>query len=347
MSPWLWLLVAALLCSAFFSASETALVSSDRLRQRADKERGAKLAGLAERLYHRPERTLSALLVSNNLANIIASISAQLLTERGLAAAGWRLPPIWADLFSALWISALVLVLGEILPKSVGRHYSARLTRAAAPLMITLRIVLRPVFWILDGTAWISRVLWRRNPRGRRGSYSWETVKMHLEAGRAEGVLGEQDEVLIQRIGQLNRLTAQSLMIPLEKLCLFPMGGRASDLKARLAQTRSPRAFLYRGDPRRLLGLVSARRLLGLADPTPVGSLAEPLRRVPSHRPLLELIDELQLAHSTFAVVTDPAGRSLGAVFLGDLLRQLVHFQQEWDAATKESGPPDVEFAGS
>lgn len=329
MTPWFWLLLATLVGSAFFAGSETAVVSSDRVRQRAASERKRPLAGLAERLYTRPHHTLVVLLLGNNLVNILASICALMLTEAAFRRAGANLPVYWSDLISSIWIALLVLLMGEILPKSIGRQYALRLTRLVAPLLLVLRLVLRPLFWLFDGLGWTTRRLFRSRSRRPQTALSWETVKLHLETGRAEGVVAEHDEALIHRIGDLNRLTAESLMIPLADLCVHPVSGTVGQLRDELVRRREPRAFLYPDEPSHLVGLVTARRLLGQDEGKALADLAGNLRQVPAHRSLLDLIDELQLAQSKFAVVTDPWGRCLGAVFLVDLLRRIVHFHQD------------------
>ncbi len=328
MNAWLWLLLGSLLASGFFSGSETAVVSSSRLRQRAARERGRLFAGLAERLHRRPEHTLVVLLLGTNLANVLASISALMITERGLHRLGLNLPAFWSDLLSSLWVAALVLVAGEVLPKNLGRLYALRITRFTAPLLLVLSALLRPLFWLFDLIGRLLRFLTGRGFGRQQAGVSWETVRLHLDAGRAQGVVGEREDLLIRRVALLNRLTAESLMTPLAQLDPYPVTGTLAGLRRRLAEKRASWSFLYEGRPENLVGLLPARRLLAQREGIALGNLATKPRRVPAHRPLLDLIDELQLTRSKLAVVTDLAGHCLGAVFLEDLLRQLVHFRR-------------------
>jgi CBS domain containing-hemolysin-like protein len=327
MSAWLWLLLLALLGSAFFSGAETAMVSSGRLRQRAERDSGRRLAALAERLYRRREQTLATMLLGVNVFNVLASVCALLITERTLGAWGLRLPDVWNDLASTLWITAVVLVFSETLPKSIARLYAERVTRFAAPPLLVLAALLRPPYWLLEQLGRLIRRLFGGGRGAGAGAVSWETVQMHLEAGRAQGVLAAEETVLIRRIGLLSRLTARSLMVPLSNLCLSPADETVAQLKKRLAEAPSRFCFLYEGGRANLVGLMPARRLLGMPAASRVGDLASPLRRVPAHRSLLDLLDELQFTRSKFAVVTDLKGRSLGAVFLADLLAELVRLR--------------------
>ncbi|MBN2171443.1 MAG: DUF21 domain-containing protein [Candidatus Krumholzibacteriota bacterium] len=331
MNGWLAALLLAVLGSAYFAGSETAVVSSDRLRQRAERERGKRLARLAERLYLRPAHTLAALLLGNNVCCVLASISGLMLTERALVAGGLALPDFWTGLVSSLWVSSLLLVFGEALPKSVGHHYAERLTRATAPVLLPLVLALRPLLGLVDLSARGLRRLLTGRPVPGQPLVGWETVAMHLDAGLAQGVVAADEDSLIRRIALLNRIDAGQLVTPLEQLVLHPVGGDLQELRERLAAARAPRAFLYEGEPGNLVGVIGSHRLLG---PDPKLRLAEQvrsLRRVPAHRPILELIDELQGSNLKFAAVRDRGGRTLGVVFLEELLRQLVTFRQDED----------------
>lgn len=326
MRLWLSLFALALLGSACFSASETAVIAAGRLRHRADRARGTRLAGLAERLYRRPEHTLATLLIGNNLCNVLASLAGLMLTEQALAAHGLALPPVWNDLLASAWVTSVVLVFGEVLPKGVGHHYAFRVSRLAAPPLLLIYSLLLPLVWLLDLLVRLLRRLPGLGTAGENGQQiSWDTVRQHVEAGRAAGVVGEDQERAIERIGALGNLDAERLMRPLAALCLFPVEGEASALRRLLVERRSPAALLYEGRPGRLVGLLPARRLLG-GDPYPdLRSLAKPLLSVDGGIPALELLDSLQPDGHTLAVVADGAGEARGAVYLEDVLRELLH----------------------
>jgi putative hemolysin len=324
MTLWLLLLALALLGTAYFSGSETAVVTAGRLRHRAERDRGRRMAGLAERLYRRPEHTLSVLLLGTNLVNVLASIAALILTEHWLAGWGLHVSAFWGDLLSALWVSPLVLLLGEILPKSVGRHYAFRLSRLSAPLLLVLYALLLPLLWVIDAVLWLLNRLPGLRGADTMDQVSWDTVRLHLEAARAAGVVGVEQERAIQRIGLLGGLDAERLMRPLESLCLFPASGSAEELRRLLLETQSPQAFLYEGRRTRISGVLPARRLLGRSGQQELRSLQSPLPALHRQLPALEILDSLQPTGRKLAVVTDTAGEARGILFLEDLLRELL-----------------------
>lgn len=321
---WLGRFLIALCASAFFAGSETALVSSDRLRQRAAGEKGHRLARLAERLYLKPERTLSLLLLGNNLANILASMTALMITDAALESLGVSLPQFWADLISSLWVATVVLFFGEILAKTVGHAYAVRLTRLNAPLLSVLSLILFPLIWLLGSIGRLLNVL--LTPSSERGGdrTTWDTVRLHLETGRALGLVEEQEEGAILRIGDLSRRNARELMVPLAELETVPADIPLSELRALLREKPLNHIFVRGRSDVELLGLLPVRRLLDHDGEAGLEELCLKLRRVPFYLGLMDLIDELQLSRSKFAMVTSLDGSCLGMVFLDDLMRHLV-----------------------
>jgi len=329
------LLAVAILGSAFFSGSETAVISSNRLRQRAARREGRPLAGSAERLYRSPGKMLAVLLLGTNAFNVLASVGAMLLTERYLDGRGWHLPALASDLVSTLWIAALLLVFGEVLPKGLGRVYADRITRSVSPLLLPLAWMLWPLLALLEALARLFAGLLPTGSAGDAGPPSWETVRLHLETGLEAGAVAPEEEILIGRIARLNRLGAGSLMRPLSQLFLFPFEAKVGDLLADLPESPGSPVFLFRKGSSKLDGFISPIKLLGQDPERPLSELAGSLRRVPASRPLLDLIDELQFTHGKFALVTDLEDRALGVVFLRDLLGKLLRLRQSSDIAEK------------
>ncbi|MCP4545991.1 MAG: DUF21 domain-containing protein [bacterium] len=324
MNPWGWVLLIGLCWSSFFSGSETAVVSCDRLRQRAAGVKGKRLAKLAERLYIDQERILALLLLGNNVANIVISIAALVLTQEGLEALGVNLPAFWRDIISSIWISLLVLS-EEILTKGIGHSYAVRITRASAPLLLVLYYLLFPVLWLILALAnGLKRMMPGSRGQGKRAGVSWDTLGLHLETGHALGIIEKQEEEVIHRIGQMAGQTARDLMIPLAKLRTMSLTASIRELKEHLKEGADNRVFLYDDSPVNLVGVLSTNRLLGLEEQGNLKHLHTRLRCIPASRNLVDMIDEMEISRSRFLAVIDLDGNCLGVVFLRDLMRQLV-----------------------
>jgi putative hemolysin len=323
MSGWLWILLAALLGSAYFAGSETAIVTAGLLRQRRERERGKRMASLAERLYRHPEQTLSVLLIGNNMMAVLASISGLMITELSLTGMGLKLSPVASDMVSSLWVAVLVLLFGEVLPKTIAHSYALRLSRLSAPLLLLFGALFVPLHWLLDHGVQLLRRLFGRGRGGEKG-ISWETVRLHLEASRAAGALGIEEEVVIRRIGLLGRLNVESMLVPLDALPCFPVTGSLRELRERFASSGEVRIFITSRDSDRLLGVIPARRLLCLDDDLPLERLLSPLFELPREALLLDLIDALQPRGRKFAMVVGAGGATLGVIFLEEIIRQLL-----------------------
>lgn len=343
MNTWIWIFIAAVLGSSYFASSETAFVTAGLLRQRRDRERGKRLASLAERLYRRPEHTLSVLLIGNNMVNVLASISGLMITELALSSLGIELSAAAGDLISSLWVAVLVLLFGEVLPKTIAHNYALRLSRLSAPPLLILAGLFGPPLWLLDRLVQLARRLLRRG-RGGGDEISWETVRLHLEAARAAGALGIEEEVVIRRIGLLGRLKVESMLVPLDSLPCFPVTGSLQDLRTRFGEVGGQRMFITDRESKRLLGVIPARRLLGLEEDRPLDLVLSPLFELPREALLLDLIDALQPRGRKFAAVVDSSGESLGVIFLEDILRQLL--PRNGDSASLEIPDPDFRAAG-
>jgi putative hemolysin len=327
MNQWLLFLLLAILGSAFFSGCETAVISSNRFRQRAGSQGGNRLAALAEKLYQRPEHTLVVLLLGINLANVFASICALILTGMALDRLGLPLPDLSQDLVSSLWLSILVLIFGEILAKGVGRNYAVRISRLAAPVLLVMIAIIRPFLLVADGIARIFLILSGRSGRGGRSTVSWETVRLHLETGRAEGLVAESEDVLIRRISSLAAMDASSLTTPLDQLIIFPVTGDLSTLSEQFRVGGPDQVFIHGDTPDILLGVVMAEQLLSGNPGASVEELMQPLMQVSPHRPLLDLMEDLKGGHNRFALVQDMGSDAMGVVYLKTILRNLVIFR--------------------
>ena len=132
-----FIFVPFLLLEAFFSASEIALVSASRRRLRHWAEQGVRGAAQALKLLHRPERLLSTTLVGSNLAEISNTILVTAFLLETMGAAG--------ELMAMLLLPPLILILAEIIPKSIGRQYPNRLAKRLGPVLWVVSWVLYPV----------------------------------------------------------------------------------------------------------------------------------------------------------------------------------------------------------
>lgn len=310
-------LLLLLLLSGLFSGSETALVSISLARAEALNREGRAGATALYRLKSDPSRMLIAILIGNNVVNIAASAIATVLATRWLGHLG---PGIAVGV-----LTALILIFGEITPKSLATRYSERISLVIAPLLVGFMRAIYPLVWLFSTfTSWVQRMT---------GEYGDPTVTeaeliSMTEHGEEEGTIEADEREMIERIFSLNDLKARDVMTPLRRV--FMLDGRrsiAEILPEVLARPYS-RIPLYGANPNEVLKILFLRDLFqALASDDTAGDafrLAKPPLYVPENMRLDVMLPLLRREKQHLAVVVDETGYLQGVVTLEDLVEEIV-----------------------
>ncbi len=320
-----------LILSGVFSGSETALVTLSIGRVEGLVRDGRRGANALYLLKQDPSRMLTTILIGNNLVNIAASVLATVLATRWLGSAG---PGVAVGV-----LTILVLVFGEITPKSLATRYSERISLfIATPLLGFMRLIY-PLVWIFSTfTTWIHQLSDREGDPTVTES---EFISM-LEHGEQEGTIEPGERELIERVFGFNDLKVRDVMTP--HTAIFSLEGNLTvrDVLPDVVTTPYSRIPIYEQHRDRLYKVVSLRDLLGAIA---AGRLDAPLRDlaheplfVPQYQPIDELFAEFQRRKQMFAIVVDEHGVVRGLVTLEDLLEELVgEIYDESDAAPADA----------
>ncbi len=319
--PWLlWTALAAcLLGSAFFSGTETGLMSVSRVRLRrspaGDTPRGRRL----RRVLRDLEDALMTCLVGNNLVNVaFSALVTVVLTER-LGDSGQGA--------AVAVVSVVTMVFGEILPKVVFREYPERLSLAVLPAFTVVMRVLWPVRLLLAAY----RRLWARllppvggsSRRLDRGSLA-ALMQTHAQPSDQERGFSE----VLDRFLQLAHRPLTTLMRPLETVVTVPPGATIAECLAVAARSGLSRLPVSGGEGCSLQAYVTARDLLFL----PPGQAGEPVPRrlwrpfvlIDARMTPYEVFEELRSQGNQMAAVCDAEGNPLGLVTLEDLIETVM-----------------------
>ena len=325
-----------LLASAFFSGTETGLMSVSRLRLR-DELRGPRrgAARLLRRLLSRVEDPILTCLIGTNLFNVLASslVTAALVTRYGPR----------GDLMAAALMSVLVIVLGEILPKTLYREYAEAMTLRSAGTLRAVMVLLAPVRWILLA---YSRLLQAVLPgRGKRdGEGPGREGMASLLRAHAGGESGQMFDELLGRCLQLSDLNLTSLMTHMGRVVTLPVTASVRECRDTAAVSGFSRLPVHDGDPLNPVGWVLARDLLFVPADTDWDRIPAELIRT---CPLVErgmspwaLFEEMRWQRQQMAIVTDESGTPVGLVTLEDLLEMLVgSIEDEFDRGWRRTAP--------
>jgi Mg2+/Co2+ transporter CorB len=341
-----WLTAMAILCllvmSAFFSGSETALTASSRgkLKQLADK--GSSGAVAAMKVTDDSERMIGALLLGNNIVNILsASLATALLTkafgDSGVAVA------------SAV-MTVLILVFGEVMPKTLAITFPEAVAQRVAPVIKVLIVLFSPIVTVVRA---LVRLLLRlvgvkADPDSKILALREEIVGA-LSLGHSEGAMEKEDRDRLLGALDLGERTVDEIMKHRRQIELVDADLPPDALISEVLASAHSRLPLYRGDEENILGVIHAKDLLrevdrlrrageGL-DKLDIVKVAMKPYFIPDTTTLDEQMREFLKRRTHFAIVVDEYGAIQGLITLEDILEEIVgEITDEFDVVARDSG---------
>jgi len=313
----LLVLLLLLVLSGIFSGSETALVSLSIGRVEGLVREGRRGALALHHLKRDPSRMLTAILIGNNLVNIGASVMATLIATRWLGSTG---PGVAVGV-----LTVLILVFGEITPKSLATRYAERISLfIAMPLLAFTRLIF-PLVWIFGKfTTWVHRLSSREGDPVVTES---EFISM-LQHGEREGTIEHSEREIIERVFGLSDLKVRDVMTPHTAIFALDEGLSVRAALPEVLNAPYSRIPLYQQHRDRLYKVLYLRDLLGAVATggfdVPLRELAHEPLFVPQYQTIGDLFAEFRRRKRMFAIVVDEYGVVRGLVTVEDLLEELV-----------------------
>ena len=306
-----------LLLEAFFSASEISLISANRRRLRQWAEQKVRGAAQALRLLDQPERLVATTLLGSNLSEITNTILVTAFLLETMGPGG--------ELVAMLLLPPLILILAEIIPKSIGRQHPNRLARRLGPILLVVSWVLYPLTFIFAG---LSRsVLWLTGARhtSQLPFISREDLHLVVKKSGPEVDLETPERRIIHRILQFSLRTVKEVMVPLIRVAAIPDTLTVGQALEEFRTTRFSRLPVYHGRIDNPIGVLHDFDLLGEDGPDrPIRAFMRPVSYVPELKKIDRLLAEMQRQGIHLAVVVDEYGGAVGIVTLEDLLEEIV-----------------------
>lgn len=313
-------LIALLACSAFFSGFEAALFSLSRLQIHQLRERRDRASRRVLALLERPNRTLAAILVGNNLVNIALSAVATAACLRMIADRSRALE------VATLGAGAAVLLLGEITPKALAVGFSVPLARFGAAAFRPAERLLHPLTVTIHGLA--GRLLRglglpAETPTGG-ALLSHAELRSVLREADAEGrAITPSEGRLVQNILEFPVRTAEEIMTPRIDLVDLAVDAPREALVAAMRDSRHSRYPVYAGDPDRVIGFVQAKEYL--LDPTrDLRSLLRPVAFFPESAAADRIFHEMRRSRTALVLVVNEYGEIVGLITREDLIEEIV-----------------------
>ena len=331
----IWLAVACLVVTMFFSAAEMAFIAANRLRLRHQAEEGDVTAAAYLESFRHPERLLSTAMMGVTIAHIIAAsaVTFALLPRFGG----------WAWLIAAGTVTPVMLVFGEIIPKAVAREWATDLILKAYRPLIWMSRVLTP--FVALANALVSLVLRLfGGPRvDTRQFVSREELKALLQLEPGEAAVSTQEAEMIDKIFDLGDTTVREVMVPLVDVVMLPDTATVADVVALIRQRGFSRIPISGQRETNVVGIVAAMDLLRRGGQAHgVAEIMRPPTFVPETKRIDDLLREMQKGRTQLAIVVDEYGGATGLVTLEDIVEQIVgeiHDEHDRTPATVERLP--------
>ena len=304
------LLLIALLLSAFFSGSETAFISARRFKLEAWARQGRRGAASVLRLLSRPEKYLTTTLVGNNVAVVTAS------TLLAIA-----LRPYFSGAAIIAISSAFLLIVGEILPKSLARERATDVALGAYWILEAAHIVFFPLIWgVTHVSRWILQLVGMESGSVER-FFSRKDLELLLRESADSGLMRAEESLWVERWLKRGRQKAYEVMIPRTEIEAVDCEASMETLARRFEVTGNSRLPVYEGDIDHIVGVAFAKDLL--LNPTEdIRSLCRAPLFVPETLSVSRLLSQMQEAQVTIALVVDEYGGTAGLLTMEDLFEE-------------------------
>ncbi|MBV2090504.1 MAG: hemolysin family protein [Candidatus Thiodiazotropha sp. (ex Ctena orbiculata)] len=309
--------MALLVLSGVFSGSETALVSLSMARAEALYKEGRSGAHALYILKKDPSRMLITILIGNNVVNIAASAIATVIATDYFGDSG---PGIAVGV-----LTIVILIFGEITPKSLATRFSERISLAIAPLIYGFMRLIYPLVWLfLQFTNWV-----QSSTKAMDDPLITESEVITLiEHGEEEGVIDTDEREMIERIFSFNDLKAEDVMTPRRQVFRLDGSRTLRDVLPNILTEGYSRIPVYHDDPDEIVSVIILRDLIGIIAKGELDVELSELGQEPlftsAITPIDELIRILKNKSTHLAVVVDEHGAMVGVISLEDMLEELV-----------------------
>ena len=319
------IMAVCLALSAYCSATETAFSSANTTRLRTLAEKGSGNAALALKLLEQYDRLLSTILIGNNIVNIATASIGTVLFVRHYGDAGATI--------STVVVTVVVLIFGEISPKSIAKDCAEKCAMLSAPILRVLIWVLMPLNLLFSLWKKLLAKVFRLNTDSKM---SQEELLMLVDEVQQDGSIDRDEGELLKNAIGFSEQEAQDILIHRVDLAALPVTASKEEVAALFTQTKYSRLLIYQDSIDHILGTVHQKDFYvgcGVTD-QPLSDIISPPVFALENEPIRALLKKLQQGKTHVAVVVDEYGGTCGIVTMEDILEELVG--EIWDEHDEE-----------
>ncbi|HAD03240.1 MAG: transporter [Desulfuromonadales bacterium GWC2_61_20] len=318
-------LLVLILLSGFFSGSETALMSLDRLRLAYLVEKKRPGARKLESLLDNPDRLLGTLLVGNNIVNIAISVFATTLLVELYAER--------AEFLTILIVTPLLLIFGEVSPKTFAARRSETVAFWVLRPMLLAMSLLKPLVWLVSGVSRLVNKCFAAD--AARPAISGDEIRSMISVGEQSGTVHKEQRRMLHGVFDLAEIRVRDVMIPRTEVVGIEVDTSFAETLALVRGSMHSRFPVYEENLDRIVGVIHSKDILGYVDRPETFSLrtlARPPYFVPEAKRIETLLQSFRRRRVHLAVVVDEYGGVEGIVTLEDIVEEIVgEIRDEYD----------------
>ena len=318
------IIVLCLFLSAYFSATETAFTTMNRIRMKNLAEKGNKRAALALRLEENYDTLLTTILIGNNIVNILSASLATL---------------VFVDLMqneslgttlSTVILTVLVLIFGEISPKTLAKKHPEGFAMFSAPVIYGISIVLTPFTFLFKKWQDLLARIFKKSEEEEVGITEEELISI-IEEAEEDGDIDKEESSLIKSAIEFNDLEVGEIFTPRIDITAVSADATKEEITNVFNESGYSRIPVYEDDLDNITGILYYKDFFTLVKgkKTSVAEIVKPVIYVTKNQKINDLLKELQNKQLHLAVVTDEFGSTAGIVTLEDILEEIVG--EIWD----------------
>ena len=319
------------LLSAFFSSAETSMTAANRIRIHSLAEQGDKRAITLEKVISNSGKMLSTILIGNNIVNIAASSLATTFTMK-----------VFGNMYIGIAtgvMTLLVLLFGEITPKTIATLKADDLALSYARPIYALMTVLTPIIYIIDKLAGGILFILRVDPNAKTNIITEHELRSMVNAGQENGVIEREEKQMIYNVFDFGDSAAKDVMIPRIDMTFIDVNSTYQELMDIFKEDMHTRFPVYEDNTDNVIGIINIKDLLLYPDKEQF-SIRQILREpyfTYEYKRTTDLMMEMRKASVNLAIVLDEYGSTAGLVTLEDLLEEIVgEIRDEYDEDEEE-----------
>lgn len=330
-------LILMVFLSAFFSSAETAFTTVNKHRLRALSEEGNKTAAKVLRLVDNPSKMLSAILIGNNIVNISASALATTFTT---AVFGSRFIGVSTGV-----LTLIVLLFGEITPKTLATIYSEKISMLYVHLIYSLTIILTPVIWFVDKLSSVIFMIIRVDRNNANNQMTEGELRTIVDVSVEDGVLEKEEKSMINNVVDFGDSKAKDVMVPRADMVFVSVDADFDEVFDAFNEERYSRLPVYDESKDTVIGIVYMKDLFFFQNDKENGKKNFSVRSIMrepyfvyEYQKTSSIMAELRKRFTSMAIVLDEYAVAVGLITFEDLLEEIVgEIRDEYDMYELES----------